>query len=191
MDVTGITVAKAQEIADASIVGAAINPSRQLILTNGGGAEINAGSVDPLPWESFVPKPSAVPGYGVTYARHAVIGGLCHVQVHYTNFQSVVFNPGFIMPVPCASHYSDAVIPPGHLGRMFPGMCHWAGGPTANDVGVLTHGMLDMGLGDGPQHYIFGATRGGSALDTLTAPVSQLFFETTYEIAYYPNGGNQ
>ncbi len=183
MDVTSISVARANQIANNSIVSGEINESRQLILENGAGATFIAGSVDPLPWEDFVPYPAAAPGYGVTYARLAIIGGLCQIQVHYTNFQAVVFNPGFEAPVPPAAHYFLPGAAPGYIGRMFPGTCHWAGGPSANDVGVLTTQTYDLGIGRGDRLYILGAQRSGAAVDTFSAPVQQLFFETTYEIA--------
>lgn len=45
MDVTSISATRAQEIADASIVGGHINESGTLVLENGAGAEINAGTL--------------------------------------------------------------------------------------------------------------------------------------------------
>ena len=45
VDVTGISVTKAQEIEDASIVAGEVNPAGNLVLTNAGGTEFNAGSV--------------------------------------------------------------------------------------------------------------------------------------------------
>lgn len=49
MEVTGISVAKAQEIADSSIVDGSIDGSGNLVLENGAGATFNAGKVyDPL-----------------------------------------------------------------------------------------------------------------------------------------------
>lgn len=45
MDVTSISVAKAQEIEDASIVSGHINSAGSLVLVNGAGEEINAGTI--------------------------------------------------------------------------------------------------------------------------------------------------
>lgn len=45
MDVTSISATKAQDIEDASIVGGYINDSGTLVLVNGAGAEINAGTL--------------------------------------------------------------------------------------------------------------------------------------------------
>jgi hypothetical protein len=45
MEVNGIYISKADEIADASIVSGVVDGSGNLVLTNGGGAEFNAGQV--------------------------------------------------------------------------------------------------------------------------------------------------
>lgn len=181
MDVTSISVAKAQQIEDASIVSGSINASRQLILVNGAGAEINAGSVDLVPWVTFVPNLLGT-GYTVNYARLKVVGNMCHVQLNVSNFLSSVFNPGFEAPVLEAAHYDIPPVAPGNIGKYFPGIVRWSGAANEPaDIGAMQLQIADFG--GGIKHWIMGTRRTGGALNFLFEDADQVFWETTYEIA--------
>lgn len=188
MDVTGITAARAQEIADSSIVSAYVNGSKQLVIVNGAGAESVAGQIDDVPWIDYDPhwlgkEGATVEGAPtIVFCQYRIISGTCHVRMRFRDWISAGFWHMIGLPLPLHAEYHSSVAqsqPRPIDGRVT--FIETVSGDVHNGFPMVYY--TQWADDDFPHWYMEGRGADGANLPITTGTSVEAFFYASYEPA--------